>query len=81
MSGAVPLFGDIMVNIFESSFEKVTFVKSKADSIFEKHFTDAIKSNAYCIKVATEKKNVINIGAATGHSLVLLRCIIFCCSN
>ena len=53
MSGAVSRFGDVMANIFDSSFEKVTFVESEADSIFEKNFTGAFKVNEDFVKVAT----------------------------
>ena len=67
MSGAVPRFGDITADIFNSSFEKVTFFESEADSIFEKNFTDAFKVNGDCVNVAIEEKNVINNGAAARH--------------
>ena len=43
MSGAVLYFGDVTDDIFDSSFEKVTFVESEADSIFEKNFTDTFQ--------------------------------------
>ena len=52
MSGAVTRFGDVMADIFNSSFEKVTFVKSEADSIFEKKRTDTFKVNEFFVKVA-----------------------------
>ena len=45
MSVTVPCFGDIMADIFDSSFEKVVFVKYEADSIFEKNFTESFKVN------------------------------------
>ena len=45
MSGAVSHFGDVMANMFDSSFEKVIFVESEADLIFEKNFTDVFKVN------------------------------------
>ena len=64
MSRAVPCFGDIMANIFDSSFKKVKFVESETESIFEKKITDAFKVNEDCVKVATEEKNFINHGAA-----------------
>ena len=53
MSGAVYLFGDVMVGILKSIFQKVTFFESEADSIFEKSFTDALKINEYYVRVAT----------------------------
>ena len=43
-----------MDDVFDSSFEKVTFFESETDSIFEKNFTDASKVNEYCLKVDTE---------------------------
>ena len=64
-----------MADIFDSSFEKVTFVESEADSIFEKNFTDAFKINEDYVKVTTEEKNVINGGAAAGHKLVFIEVI------
>ena len=71
-SGEVPCFGEIMVDIFDSSSEKFTFVESEADSIIEKIFTDAFKVYEDFIKVATEEKNVINNGATAIKSLFLL---------
>ena len=58
-----------MANIFYYSFEKVTFVESEADSIFEINFTDALWVNEDCVKVDTEEKNLINDGAADRHKL------------
>ena len=45
LSGAVPRISDIMADIFDSIFKRITFVESEADSIFEKNFTDAFKVN------------------------------------
>ena len=56
-----------MADIFKSSVEKVTFVKSEVDSIFEKTFTDAFKVNGCCVKVATEENNITNNGATARH--------------
>ena len=58
-----------MDDVFDSSFEKVTFFESETDSIFEKNFTDASKVNEYCLKVDTEYNSVINGGAAIGYKL------------
>ena len=61
-----------MTDIFDSSFEKVIFVESKADSIFEKNVTDAFKVNKDCVKVTTEENNSSNDGAAAGQKLVFI---------
>ena len=45
LSGAVHRFDDVMANTFHSIYEKVTFVKYEADSIFEKKFTEKLKVN------------------------------------
>ena len=78
MSGAVYLFGDVMVGILKSIFHKVTFFESEADSIFEKSFTDALKINEYYVRVATEENNVINNGAAVVHKLSFIEVKHFC---
>ena len=67
-----------MADIFKSSVEKVTFVKSEADSIFEKNFTDAFKVNKDCVKVATGEKNYINDGKADGHKLGFIEVNFIC---
>ena len=69
MSGAVPCFGDIIADIFDSIFEKVAFVGYEADSISEKNFADAFKVNEDCVKVDTLEKNVINYGVFDRHKL------------
>ena len=48
-------------------------VKSEADSVFEKNFTDELKVNEDCFKVYTEKNNVINNFVTAGKILYLLR--------
>ena len=53
MSCEVTCFGDVMADIFDSIFEKFTFFKSEADSIFDKKFTDTFKVNEDGVKVAT----------------------------
>ena len=58
-----------MADIFDLISEKVTFVESEADPIFEENFTDAFKVNKDCFKVYKEYKNVINIGAADRHTI------------
>ena len=58
-----------MADIFDSSFEKVTFVESESDSLFEKQFIDAFHVNEDCAKVAKEEKNFINDGETSGHKL------------
>ena len=58
-----------MADTFDSSFEKIIFVESEDNLIFEKKITDAFKANENCVKVATEEKNVINNGAAARHKL------------
>ena len=73
MIGAVPLFGYLMADTFDSSFEKVTCVESESDLIIEKNITDTFKVNEHFVKVSTEEKKAINDGAAAGKILVLLR--------
>ena len=70
-----------MANIFDLSSEKVTFVKSEADSIFEKNFTDAFKVNEDCVKVAAYKKIVINNGASSIHKLSFIEVNFVCLSD
>ena len=70
-----------MADIFDLSFEKVTFVESGAELIFEKNFTDAFKVNKDCTKVATEEKNVINDGAAAGHKIGFIEVNLVCLSD
>ena len=67
-----------MADIFDSSFEKVRFVDSEADSKFEKHFTDELKVNEDCSKVATEEKNFINNGAASGQKISFIEVRLVC---
>ena len=81
MSGAVPRFGDIMDDIFDSIFEEVTFFYSESDSIFEKNFTDAFKVNDDYVKVATDDKNVINYGASAGHKFGFIEVKSSCLSD
>ena len=81
MSREVRLFGDIMSNIFNSSFEKITFVEYEADSIFEKNFTDAFKVNEDCVKVASEEKNFINNDAAVRHKHGFIEVNFVCLSD
>ena len=64
MSGAVPRFGEVMDNIFDSNFFKATFIESKADSICEGKFTESLKVNEDSVKFDTGDKNDINTGAA-----------------
>ena len=70
-----------MADIFDLISEKVTFVESKADPIFEENFTDAFKVNNDCFKVATEEKNVIKNCAADRHELGLIEVHIVCLSD
>ena len=65
----VTCFNDVMANITDLIFEKVTFVESEAEFISEKNFTGALKLNNYCVKVATEEYNTINNGLASRHKL------------
>ena len=58
-----------MDDIFESSFEKVTFVESESDSMFEKNFIDTFKVNEDWVKVSIEENNFINDGAAEGNNI------------
>ena len=71
MSGAVPCFGDVMADIFDSNFEKVTL------NIWEK-FTDIIKVNEDWVKVATEEKNVINNDEAAVHKIGFIKVNLIC---
>ena len=70
-----------MADIFDLSFEKVKFVESETDSIFEKNFTDAFKVNENCVNVATEYKHVINNGVAAGHKLGFIEANVVCFSE
>ena len=70
----------MMANIFDLSFEIITFDESEADSIFEKKITYAFKVNEDCVKVATEEKNVINNGAAARHKLGFIDVNLVCLS-
>ena len=81
MSGPVPRFSDIMANISDLIFEKVTFVKSEADSIFGENFTDAFKVNEDFVRVATEEKNAINDCAASIHKLGFIELNFVCLSD
>ena len=56
-----------MANIFESIFEKVAFIGSEADLVFEKKFTDAFKENEDFGKVVIEEKKFRNNCASSGH--------------
>ena len=70
-----------MVDIFDSSSEKFTFVESEADSIIEKIFTDAFKVYEDFIKVATEEKNVIRNSVADRHKVSFIEVNFVCLSN
>ena len=80
-SVAVPCFSDIMDDIFDSIFEKVTFFKSESDSIFEKSFTDEFKVNEDCVKVSTEDNNVINYSVASRHNIGFIEVNSVCISG
>ena len=70
-----------MADIFDSSFEKVTFVESRADSIFEKNFRDALKVNEDCVNNDIEEKNTIKYGAVVGHNIGFIEVNSFCLSD
>ena len=70
-----------MADIFDSSFEKVTFVESEADSKILKKFTYELKVNDDCVKVATEEKNFINNGAASGQKISFIEVRLVCLSD
>ena len=81
MIGAVPLFGYVMADTFDSSFEKVTCVESESDLIIEKNITDTFKVNEHFVKVSTEEKNVIRNAVADRHKLSFIEVNFVCLSN
>ena len=79
--GAVPYFDDIVADILNSIFDKVTFVESEADAVFEKNFTDSFEVNEDRVKVSIEENNVINNGKAAGNKLGFIEVNSVCLSE